>query len=546
MESYSAQDFRNLFDGRRFDIDFYSVNVTVNENLTEFLKRLVGETIGLAFSQGRAFQDRSFYRRYDFSSLTLSETSTIIETKFQVNLKRSLCKYFREKGQIVMPADDEKKFLIKGHRKFIPTNVFADGLRSLGVHYIRITNFGMKQFTSEFTDFSRSENVCNCVAEQNGYPPNCWDISLSCPHPQIFVVKALHTDLLPRDVKLDKYDVFGPLDTRDAPQHSHGGNLTIQYKNGIAESCIQVKFYSLIYHFIRAANKYKLETLPNTTQWGFAVLTHFAELLDDLKKCKDDIGGFRLESRVVTKTFREALRFVRNEEPFDFFKYFGQSEIEIRAIAINDFLHEVEKRFIWAQQELRKQGVTAHHGRCPLNSEAKRIFGDVVSLFGIFTRGIKTQSTKPTAWWRVLQEREQSESDVSEFAIEEREEKSESDVSGCPILERVPQNDSSDSEEAVRSTILQRVPQIDSSDSEEAARSIDPFQMFLSDSDEEEFAWNKRSNDVLIEIAEHHRRQYGQMKINWKMVAVSFKRQFSNCEKTIVQIRNHYKWLIRR
>ena len=54
-------------------------------------------------------------------------------------------------------------------------------------------------------------------------------------------LKVLITDILPRDIKLAKYDVFGPLDTRVSPDRSHGVNLTVHYKNGNAESCIQVK-----------------------------------------------------------------------------------------------------------------------------------------------------------------------------------------------------------------------------------------------------------------------------------------------------------------
>ena len=243
LEEYSYADLRRLSVP-----EFYDVNATVTDAFCLMLENIVGQTIGLCGRQERVFHERKDYPRMMFDPFCLSEDPVIIETLRTPNLKKKLCRSFRNKGHVDLPSEIQTNYLIAGRKKSVPTSVFVYALLEANVQFVRITNFGMKEKSSVFFDFSDCLAIKRSLATQHRYPPNVWDISFTVRLPYVLVMKIENRMFLPRDVKLDVYNLFTPLNQSDS--ETHGGSITVLYKNQHAGACKKVKFYSCLYHLV--------------------------------------------------------------------------------------------------------------------------------------------------------------------------------------------------------------------------------------------------------------------------------------------------------
>ena len=336
LEEYSYADLRMLSVPEFYDVDFFAVNATVTDAFCLMLENIVGQTIGLCGRQERVFHERKDYPRMMFDAFCLSEDPVIIETLRTPNLKKKLCRSFRNKGHVVLPSEIQTNYLIAGRKKSVPTSVFVYALLEANVQFVRITNFGMKEKSSVFFDFSECLAIKRSLATQHGYPPNVWDISFTVRLPYVLVMKIENRMFLPRDVKLDVYNLFTPLNQSDS--ETHGGSITVLYKNLHAGACKKVKFYSCLYHLVKAANKYKFESLPRTTRWAHTVVNHYDELLQKYKENPDEVGGVRFESRIETRTLAQAVTECNEMKPYDFQTYLGQVNIVVHGLTVTDYL----------------------------------------------------------------------------------------------------------------------------------------------------------------------------------------------------------------
>jgi hypothetical protein len=221
------------------DIDHIAINVLVaHERTGELLQSLLGNSVTLATKKGRSWHPENW------NLMILVWNPFIILTVLSNVVKENLCCFFTDHGHVVLPSGEEAKHVIKGHPK--------PGLVHVGVEYIRLVNFGMKQRIQDLPPFPPELLQNNAVA--NGHPVNEYDVSATRKFPYLYLMKPVPP--IPRDITVDQFPILSPINPHLA--RSLGGNINL-----VMEQELQVRSMKVY----------------NITCSGHATLTHYLLLL---------------------------------------------------------------------------------------------------------------------------------------------------------------------------------------------------------------------------------------------------------------------------
>jgi hypothetical protein len=136
--------FSNQVTQDELDIDHIVISLPVNRDGTEALMNsLVGNAVTLATIKGRTWHQEQW------NYMVLAWHPFIILTTRSHVVRQELCTFFCHNGHVVLPSGDESTYLIQGHAKPIPLSTFLSALVDVGVSYIRVINFGMKQHVQD-------------------------------------------------------------------------------------------------------------------------------------------------------------------------------------------------------------------------------------------------------------------------------------------------------------------------------------------------------------------------------------------------------------
>ncbi|CAB4003151.1 Hypothetical predicted protein [Paramuricea clavata] len=184
------------------DVDHMPFNIPVDhEETLAVLQSFVGSSLLLSTNKGR------FWRHEDWRYVVLTWHPIITLIPFSVQTKVQLCQYFSANRHIVLTSGDEATHLIRGSNKPVPATTFLLALIDAGVQFVRLVNFGMKMKLNTFPDLPR--DLLDCAAEDNGFPPNEWDISLSRRTDYLYLIKP-HAPY-PLHVTPNPYPILTPL-----------------------------------------------------------------------------------------------------------------------------------------------------------------------------------------------------------------------------------------------------------------------------------------------------------------------------------------------
>ena len=203
------------------DIDHVAFNVAIHhEEAANAINTFTGNTVQLSTEKGRN------WHREAWNFLVICWNPVIILTLFSNGLKERLCNYFCAHGHTVLPSGEQANHLICGWNKPVPTMVLLAALIDSGVDFVRIISFGMKQKLDIFPAIERDLLNQNAIA--HGFPPNEWDVSISCRTQSLYLIKP--SPPYPHDITINPYPILTPLNPN--PRVTLGGNLNIVVEGG--------------------------------------------------------------------------------------------------------------------------------------------------------------------------------------------------------------------------------------------------------------------------------------------------------------------------
>lgn len=292
-------------------------------------------------------------------------------------MKTEFCQLLCSAGYLTFPSSEDVSYLIEGLPKSVPTPVFGCALIASGISFVRITNFGMKCKAQLFQSLDEKLVVCDAV--NFGYPPNFFDLSYSIHVNHLFTLDVERYGL-GGHLRIDKYPVFLPLHSQAEGVRAPGGCVTAIFTD--RRPVRMVKFYNLLFHTLTACQHFQLMTIPRSKKCGRDRLNSFYSLLTRLQTNREDVGGFRIEVRIASKTFIEATQIYADANAFSIVGLLPTTTIHVKTVPVDRYLDLVEQKLRLADAILRRGGVSRHHGDGSqmMTIEQKRMYGDIKSL----------------------------------------------------------------------------------------------------------------------------------------------------------------------
>ena len=372
------------------DVDHFSVNLNVNEGLGAILHNVCGISVSLATSTTR-FYDRAFYG--SFQSMYIVGNPAIVETAQTPTVKKDICEALNTLGCPVQPNMGVGLHMCRGKTKNISPYMLCRALIDAGIRYVRVVSFGTKLPVSEFPNLEAELRLCD--DELNGYPTNMWDIGVIKRVDHIMVLRVEHRYRL-QGVTIENYVFETPLDDRAAPTVNHGGGVSLIVEGDLC----QVKYYQILYHFLRCSHSYELN-VPSSGHVAYRRLGQINEVIDLMAENRALLGGVRTEVRILSKTISEAVALFMQQKPWMFPDFVIPATVSIRSVHVDDYVRKTYILLDVAKSRLAQFGLTA--SITSLSEEMKKIFGDLKSLLSYTTHKIpRTDPIDPRAWWRSI------------------------------------------------------------------------------------------------------------------------------------------------